>query len=255
MKMVGGFFSGIVFFAVTVVVIIVFVVGVFFVTREKDSKDSSGIPTAQTSPAVDPKVELDQLLSEIGKVMLLSDKETPTLATVSEVEKLANQSFFKNAQNGDKVIIYQNAQKAILWRPETKMIIEVGTVTNNQEAQKASVKKSEEDTEEDAAQVTPAVKLDQEKRIVIANGTDKTGLTTKIAEQMKTIAGAVVVERISAEKNTYEDTIVIDLTGERKVEAQYIAQELEATVVELPPGETRPENADFLIIVAADKAP
>ncbi|MBI5357887.1 hypothetical protein HZB74_03515 [Candidatus Saccharibacteria bacterium] len=54
--------------------------------------------------------------------------EEPTIATVQDVSKLQNQAFFKNAQNGDKVLIYSQAKKAILYRPSTDKIIEVGPV-------------------------------------------------------------------------------------------------------------------------------
>lgn len=53
--------------------------------------------------------------------------ETPTIATVSDITKLQGQPFFAKAQNGDKVYVYSNAKKAILYRPSENKIIEETT--------------------------------------------------------------------------------------------------------------------------------
>jgi hypothetical protein len=69
-----------------------------------------------------------QLVDDVGKVLVLPTDETPTIATVTDPTKLKSQPFFANAQTGDKVLIYQKAQKAILWRPSTSKVIEVSNV-------------------------------------------------------------------------------------------------------------------------------
>ncbi|MEO7364045.1 MAG: hypothetical protein ABIV43_00865, partial [Candidatus Saccharimonadales bacterium] len=58
--------------------------------------------------------------------------ETPTVATVSNVEKLKGQTFFANAQIGDKVIVYVNAKQAILYRPSTNQIVTMAPVNDSQ---------------------------------------------------------------------------------------------------------------------------
>lgn len=54
--------------------------------------------------------------------------ETPTIATVNDASKLKGQAFFKNAENGDKVLIFTKEKKAYLYRPSTNKIIEVAPV-------------------------------------------------------------------------------------------------------------------------------
>lgn len=81
------------------------------------------------------QVEADKLISEVSLLIALPTDEKPTVATVTDLEKVKDQPFFKNAKNGDKVLIYTNAKKAILYRPSEKRIIEVGAVNiNNQQA-------------------------------------------------------------------------------------------------------------------------
>lgn len=72
--------------------------------------------------------EIQDIVSYLGKFMDLPTNETPTMATVTDKTKLQDQSFFKNAENGDKVIAYVNAKKAILYRPSTKKVIDVGPI-------------------------------------------------------------------------------------------------------------------------------
>lgn len=79
------------------------------------------------------QAEVDNLIKDLSKLITLPSDEKPTVATVTDAEKIKTQSFFKNAQNGDKVIIYTNAKKAVLYRPSEKRIVEVGAVNINQQ--------------------------------------------------------------------------------------------------------------------------
>ena len=69
------------------------------------------------------------LKTAVAKLILLPDEE-PQIVTVQDVEKLKKeQPFFLNAQNGDKILIYQKAKKALLYRPNEHRLIEVGPIT------------------------------------------------------------------------------------------------------------------------------
>ncbi|OGI93951.1 hypothetical protein A3A03_03740 [Candidatus Nomurabacteria bacterium RIFCSPLOWO2_01_FULL_40_18] len=65
------------------------------------------------------------LIAKISKLILLPSGETPTIATVSDPEALKDQAFFKNAQKGDKVLIYTTAKKAILYSVTLNKILDV----------------------------------------------------------------------------------------------------------------------------------
>lgn len=88
---------------------------------------------AAKNPSNSGKTEIQQIQNQISRAVSLPN-ETPTLATVSDATKLKSQVFFKDAQNGDKVLIYQHAGTAILYRPSTKKVIEYAPVNlgNNQ---------------------------------------------------------------------------------------------------------------------------
>jgi len=76
-------------------------------------------------PQLAAKKEIQAVVSVVSKLMVLP-QEDPTIATISDKEKLKDQPFFTNAVNGDKLLIYTKAQKAIIYRPSTNMIIEAG---------------------------------------------------------------------------------------------------------------------------------
>ncbi len=68
------------------------------------------------------------VIAEVSKHYLLPANETPALATVTDTSKLTS-PFFKKSQNGDKVLIYQTNQVAIIYRPKIDRIIAVGPVS------------------------------------------------------------------------------------------------------------------------------
>ncbi|MCI0532622.1 hypothetical protein L0Y49_00200 [bacterium] len=72
--------------------------------------------------------EIDRLLVEVEKLIVLPEGETPTVATVDDPEVLKDQPFFANASKGDKILIYAGARKAILYNPTTKKIVEVAPI-------------------------------------------------------------------------------------------------------------------------------
>jgi hypothetical protein len=74
--------------------------------------------------------ETTQLVAQIGEHIELP-ADTPTIATVKDVSKLQTQEFFKNAQNGDKVLVYTKAGRAVLYRPSTSKVIEYSRVNLN----------------------------------------------------------------------------------------------------------------------------
>src|SRR3989344_3462641 len=69
--------------------------------------------------------EAVELQARVGKLIVLPNNEIPTVATVTDPALLANQPFFSGTKAGDKVLIYAEAKKAILYDPELNKIINV----------------------------------------------------------------------------------------------------------------------------------
>ena len=81
------------------------------------------------------KQETARIKQAVAKLIDVPSDEDPTIASVVDSTKLKNQAFFAKAENGDKVLMYAQAKKAILYRPSTNKVIEVAPINigdNNQ---------------------------------------------------------------------------------------------------------------------------
>lgn len=111
---------------VLLVIILIFAAVGVTIYLARTRPDILGISTGQD--AVQSQKEVENLIDEIGKLIRLPQDDSPTVATVTDAEKLKSQPFFAEAQNGDKVLIYTNSKKIYLYRPSEKKIIEASII-------------------------------------------------------------------------------------------------------------------------------
>ncbi len=128
-RLQGGGRKWIYVLAIIIAVIAVLVAGFFFY-KYQDSQNKLKHPDQVA------KEQTAALVDQVGKHTELPKDEQPTVATVSDVSKLSNQTFFANAQNGDRVLIYSKAKKAILYRPSEDKIINIAPLNINTSDQK-----------------------------------------------------------------------------------------------------------------------
>jgi len=107
--------------------------------------------------------EVEDLVNKVSKLIALPEDENPTVATVTDIEAVKDQTFFAKAQNGDKVLIYTNARKAILYRPSENRILEVGLVNINQQDQNGEEVAGESAEEEEEVEETPTPTPEEEE--------------------------------------------------------------------------------------------
>ncbi len=88
--------------------------------------------SAKNNPQKFAEEDAQKLVAEVSKLILLPQGETPTVATVTDPEKLSSQPFFLNAKKGDKVLIFTSARKAVLYDPVENKIIEVAPISIGQ---------------------------------------------------------------------------------------------------------------------------
>jgi hypothetical protein len=223
------------------------------------------------------KDEAAGYVAKIGKFMVLPD-EDPTVATVADVEKLSGQPFFAKAQNGDKVLFYTKAQKAILYRPSENKIIEatsmagsgVSAAPQSSQTSATPVQNGTQALAQNEAQAEPVAPADSTSstqteepkaetqapeaqklvKVAVYNGTVKKGIAKAIADKL-TATLEVEIATTGNAKSNYAKTIVIDLGGSSGEIAKTIADSLSGEVGTLPEGETKPE-ADILVIGGSD---
>jgi hypothetical protein len=84
------------------------------------------------NPEVRAAAETATAVEKIGRLIALPEDETPTLATVTDPEKLKDQPFFTKAEVGFQVLFYVKSQKAFLYDPKKDIIVEVATLNLGQ---------------------------------------------------------------------------------------------------------------------------
>lgn len=168
------------------------------------------------------KAENEALVEEVGKIYALPKDETPTIATVIDKDKLKDQPFFANAQNGDKILIFTKAKKAIVYRPKEKVIVNAGPIA-----------------------------LDQKSLLQVAlvdAGGDMGVAEKKITDKFADSA-AILTKADAKNKNSVKKLTVVDTNGQNAEAAKQIATELGGEVGSLPAGETTPEGASIVVFV------
>lgn len=87
--------------------------------------------------------QVDAILKDLNKLILITEEEEPTVATILDVEVLRqdNPEFYKNAQDGDILIIY--SQRAIIFRRDKNMIVNVAPVFVQPDSNQATQEESQ----------------------------------------------------------------------------------------------------------------
>lgn len=114
-------------FAVLIVIMVIFAGAAAYFYWQFTELKANSQKTAQE--------EGQMLVAAVSRLIVLPEGETPTIATVSDPERLKDQPFFAKAKVGDKVLIYPNSQKAILYDPVRDIIVEVAPVNIGQTQQ------------------------------------------------------------------------------------------------------------------------
>jgi len=172
-----------------------------------------------------------EIITKVAALMELPADELPSIATVTDKEKLADEEFFTRAELNDKLLIYPDSKLAIIYRPSTNKIVNVAPLSGDTSTS-------------DKKATTSTVK------IALYNGTETSGITSNAEEKLKLqMSNIEITAKEKAQKNDYNKTIVIDINGQMSAQAQEIATILNGETGSLPSGETAP-SADILIIVA-----
>ncbi len=174
------------------------------------------------------KKEVDKVVEAVGKLIILPTGQQPTVATIQDVVALAKeQPFFNGAENGDKLLFYQD--KAIIYSVKNNKLVNVGPVYN-----------------QSGQAVKPAENLANKLTVDVRNGSEKVGVGRTLADGLIAKGLCQIKEVTNAVKTSYPKTILINLTNK---DVSALEKELGVKAVKaLPEGEAS-SQADALIIV------
>jgi hypothetical protein len=171
--------------------------------------------------------ETKRLVEKVGKLYQLPGDETPVVAKVEDKEKLKDQPFFKNAENGDQLLIYQGAKMAIIYREKDNKLINVGPVAMDSAPQNG--------------QTSASVK--------VYNASNDQSLANNSVNKVGEIAGLNIDKEVAdAKKKDLTGIIIVDVSGTKSSQAQQIADKLGGKVGALPQGEVAP-TTDIAVFV------
>ena len=98
-------------------------------TEELNSLKSDLVQDPNTAVSRIQQEQNSSILEEIALVYAIPENETPTIATVQDITKLADQPFFEGAENGDILVVFDSSSQAILYRPSSKQLVKVGPIS------------------------------------------------------------------------------------------------------------------------------
>lgn len=85
--------------------------------------DTKNELTALKNPTTAGGTELQSVVNAVSDLADVPSNETPSMYTVSDKTKLGSEAFFKDAQNGDRLLFFPSSRKLVLYRPSTDKII------------------------------------------------------------------------------------------------------------------------------------
>ncbi len=164
--------------------------------------------------------EAKVLKDKVGKLIQLPG-ETPTVATISDIKKLKDQPFFDGAKNGDKVLIFTEARKAIIYRESENKIINSGPI---------------------------AVTSDQAQTTSVSVLASKDGSVGDANTKTAAVSGVTVSEGEAKKNYTKTQVVAVDSASAEK--AKEVATALGGEVISgIPSGETAPSGAAIVVFV------
>lgn len=219
---------------------------IFFYIKYEEVKRVAG---AEVSDA-----EIGEVVKKVERHIVLPKNETPTLATVSEKEKLSGQQFFAMSENGDKVLVYVNSKKAILYRPRIDKIIEVSPITVNED--QTPLQNNIQSNNRESTNTTPVTSQASTQpetiSVEIRNGSQIAANLSIIQERLRQQSGISLASVDTDAKREYDRTIVYLINKDKESRAKEIAASLKSVYeTELPSDEPLPE-ADILVIIGSD---
>ena len=224
---------------VLIIVVVTMALALVLLDYQKVKKEVSIL----TNPELQQEMaqqEIDMLIKKVSKLIMLPEGQ-PVLATVQEAEKLAEeQEFFKNSQDGDKVLVYET--KAYIYRESENKLINVGPVFIDNAEQEV--------VDGDQANEKPAdvIQEDPKLNIEVRNGTTTAGLASTVANKLRTEKLYNIKNVGDAANKDYSANIIVNLAGK---DVSALEKQLKTkAVTSLPEGEAS-TSAEVLVILGS----
>lgn len=112
------------FVVVTILIIMLASLTVLFFWLYNDVKNDRSDSTQGQA-----KETSKRIIENVSKLYVVPEREQPTVAAIQDKDKLKEQGFFRQAKDGDYVIVYTKAKLALLYRESINKLVNVGPVS------------------------------------------------------------------------------------------------------------------------------
>jgi len=211
-------FGSLLFVILAILLIVMTVISTWLFVNYRDAMDQiqNDVSVEETNGLTDKQAK--EIITKVGEHIVLSAEEVPVVARLEDADSLKQeQAFFKNAQNGDFLLIYSD--RGIIYSPDKDILINVGP-TQSPQIQGSSVE--------------------------VRNGSLTSGAAQELGNQINQQAAYTVIGVGNAANFNYEKTVLVNL-GEGDVSD--LEESLGVTAVsEMPEGEVMPQ-AEVVVII------
>lgn len=159
----------------------------------------------------------DEIVIQINKELSIQGDGNPVILTVEDKNK-ATQPFLQQAVNGDKVLLYYKAKRAVLYRPSEKRVVHQGTYTP------------------------------PDAKVFIRKGTAENSPVESVKNALKSVSDITIASEDMATKTDYQGTVIVHVTDRYDEKVRELSDKLQAKIVRMPAGESFPD-ADIMILV------
>lgn len=90
-------------------------IGILYVNHDRGSHGQNLTKTAQ-------------IIKQVGSIYRLPAGEEPTVAEIKDISRLSTQPFYKDAQNGDYLLVFKTAKLALIYREKDRQLINVAPI-------------------------------------------------------------------------------------------------------------------------------
>lgn len=187
-----------------------------------------------TKPEEAQTLQTNILLKKVSNLVLLP-QDSPTIAEITDISKLNQQTFFSRAENQDLLLIYTKDNITVLYRPSSNKVINIGSLNPPQ------------------AESSTSATLDAVVKIAIYNASGKTGAAEKLKLQLQkelSLPVFSVVTDNALKKDYSSSVVVIQNQNISTAIIQQLKESVDGEVVTTPPDGEKQTDADVLIILA-----
>lgn len=231
---------------VVIILVTAAVLGIKQLWFKSPAKPVQTAATAEAGQAATPE-GIRELIDKVAKHIVLKSGEDPTVATIQDVEILKRQNpvFYKDAQNGDRLLIWSD--KAVLYSQDRDIILAVLPISL---PPSATGDKAVGGSATSSTQASAQAK--EQATVEVRNGSGTPGMAKALSDKLVQL-GLDALKPTDAKKKDYAQTIVVKLTDkELPLSLQAINSAAGSAQLVPLPADENPSKADFLVIVGAD---